>query len=376
MQLRQHLPAVRQKVAQGASFGVGLRLAAVAGEDLQAPAKLAEFKSFLEENKLYVFTMNGFPYGQFHQTKVKDKVHQPDWQSKERVYYTKNLFRILSQLVPQELDGGISTSPLSYKPWFKSTEELDRALETSVVNLLEIVVFLYKIKVERGIFLHLDIEPEPDGIMENSAEVIRFYNEWLLKRGTPLLTKALEISPSEAEQAIRDHIQVCYDVCHFALVYEEPSIVFQKFKEEGIKVGKIQISAALRTEVGKGNNQGIAELKQFEEDTYLHQVITRDQNGVIKSYNDLPQAFKNCPDSFEGEWRVHFHVPLFIEKYGHLSATQKAVLDTIQVVKQEKMKVHLEVETYTWDVLPDPLKVDIDASIGRELEWVVQNFDH
>lgn len=368
-QLKQYVPAIRRQVAPEERFGIGLRLAALAGETLSNPAELDVFKAFLDENNLYVFTMNGFPYGNFHQSRVKEQVHQPDWQTNERLTYTKNLFGLLEKLVPQGLDGGISTSPLSYMPWFSTEEKLNTALEASLVNLVDIVVFLYKIKESKGIFLHMDIEPEPDGVLENSNDVVLFYNELLLKKGTSMVAKHLGIDNLKAEEAIRDHIQICYDVCHFALVYESPAEAFDKFKKEGIGIGKVQLSAALSTAVGKGK-QGKEELKQFEEGVYLHQVITRDEEGDIKSYGDLPQTFEECPADFEGEWRVHFHVPLFMEQYGHLSSTQQDVVKTLELIQQEKRKVHLEVETYTWDVLPASLKLDIDSSISRELEWV------
>lgn len=371
-QLKQHLPSIRNRVAPGEKFGVGLRLAALAGEELSNPAKLEEFKAFLNENDLYIFTMNGFPYGNFHQSRVKEQVHEPDWRTKERVTYTKNLFGLLEKLVPEGLDGGISTSPLFYMPSFLSEEKLVPALEASLSNLVEIVVFLNEIKERKGILLHLDIEPEPDGVLENTNDVVLFFNEWLLNHGTAMVAKHLGGNLSKAEEAIRTHIKICYDVCHFALVYEEPEEVFKTFKDEGIGIGKVQLSAALQTIVGKDKHQGKEELKQFEEDVYLHQVISKDLEGSIKSYSDLPQAFQECPADFEGEWRVHFHVPLFLEEYGHLSSTQQDVVKTLALIEQEKLKVHLEVETYTWDVLPKPLKLDVDGSIARELEWVKQ----
>lgn len=374
-QLRLHLPVIREQVAPGEKFGVGLRLAALAAEELGKPTKLEEFKAFLEENNLYVFTMNGFPYGDFHQDRVKELVHQPDWRTQERLIYTKNLFGLLQQLVPAGLDGGISTSPLSYMPLFPTEDKLIPALEASLHNLVEIVVLLYKIKESKGISLHLDIEPEPDGILENTRDVTYFYNEWLLKKGVPLVEKHLGINAAKAEEAIRNHIQICYDVCHFALVYEEPTEAFEAFKKAGIGIGKVQLSAALKTTVGKDNVRGKAELKQFEEDIYLHQVITKDLEGDIRSYSDLPVAFEECPDDFEGEWRVHFHVPLFTEQYGHLASTQQDVINTLAFIQQKQMSVHLEVETYTWGVLPDPLKLDIGQSIARELEWVKQQWE-
>ena len=369
-QLKQHLPSIRACIAPEEKFGVGLRLAAMAAATLSSPAKLEAFKTFLQENRLYVFTMNGFPYGNFHHDRVKEQVHQPDWTTPERLAYTKQLFGLLQELVPEGLDGGISTSPLSYMPLFPTARALHDALETSLHHLVEVVALLHQIREKKGVLLHLDIEPEPDGILENTQQVIRFYNEWLLGKGVAMLGQYLGINLAEAEAAIRRHIQVCYDVCHFALVYEEPAEAFEAFKKAGIGIGKIQLSSALKTVVRKNDVLGKKELKQFEEDIYLHQVITRDNQGQIKSYSDLPVAFKECPQGFEGEWRVHFHVPLFTEEYGHLSSTQKDVSNTLALVKQENIKTHLEVETYTWDVLPEPLKLDIQGSIVRELEWV------
>lgn len=369
-QLKLHLPAIKEKVSPEEKFGVGLRLSAMAGETLGNKFALDYFKEFLYQNNLYVFTLNGFPYGNFHQSRVKDDVHQPDWRTLDRLTYTKNIFSILQSLLPKGLDGGISTSPLSYKPWFNTEKKFNEAIEASLLNLIDVVTYLHQIREETGVHLHLDIEPEPDGIIENSQEFVFFYNEWLLKRGMPLVVNLLGITPQEAEDVIRRHIQVCYDVCHFALVYEEPAEALNKFKNEGIGIGKIQLSSALRTVVRKQNVKGKEELKQFEENIYLHQVISKDAKGLIKSYRDLPEAFTDCPSDFEGEWRVHFHVPLFIEKYGQLTSTQKDVSKTLAYVNENKMKVHLEVETYTWDVLPDPLKLDLDASIARELNWV------
>lgn len=369
-QLKLHLPEIKKKLSPDEKFGVGLRLSAMAGESLGDKVAMEEFREFLYDNNLYVFTINGFPYGNFHHSRVKDNVHQPDWQTLDRLNYTKSLFTILQKLLPEGLDGGISTSPLSYKPWFTTTQQFDNAVEASLNNLVETVTFLHRMREETGAVLHLDIEPEPDGIIQNTEEFIFFYNNWLLKKGIPSIVKLLGITPQKAEEVIRRHIRLCYDVCHFALVYEEPAAVFEKLKQEAIDIGKIQLSAALRAMTGAANLKGREELKQFNEDIYLHQVITKDKQGLITSYRDLPQAFADCPESFEGEWRVHFHVPLFVEEYGRLASTQKDVEKTLALVKNQSEKVHLEVETYTWDVLPQALKLDIDASIARELQWV------
>ncbi|MEJ7680388.1 MAG: hypothetical protein WKG06_21545 [Segetibacter sp.] len=76
---------------------------------------------------------------------VKDQVHAPDWTTRERVEYTKRLFTILAELLPDNMDGGVSTSPLSYRYWFNTAEELAVAKETATQNILEITEHLINI---------------------------------------------------------------------------------------------------------------------------------------------------------------------------------------------------------------------------------------
>ena len=110
--------------------------------------------------------------------------------------------------------------------------------------MVKIAEKLYNIHRESNQILHLDIEPEPDGLLENTKEVIDWYKEWLIPQGTSYLRQQLNLSYKEAETCLKNHIRLCYDVCHFAIVYEKPEEVFYQLTTEGIKVGKIQISAA------------------------------------------------------------------------------------------------------------------------------------
>ncbi len=375
--LKIYIPEVRTRLKRSGPFGIGLRLSHLASLVLERPEKLAEFQSWLAKANAYVFTMNGFPYGDFHRHIVKEKVHFPDWTTPERKDYTIRLFRILSQLLPSDMEGGISTSPISYRHWFKSQEELDAGMETATRHLLEVVLELIQIRKETGKNLHLDIEPEPDGILENSDEMIWLYTDWLLPKGKKFLTEKLEILPDEAETAIKNHIQVCYDVCHFAIVYEKPAETFAKFHAQGIKVGKIQISAALKlfipTEAVKRATLKRS-LQPFVESTYLHQVVGRDSHGVLNSYPDLPVALEKLADAKEEEWRIHFHVPVFLDNYGTFSSTQSDILTVLQeLTENPSITQHLEVETYTWEVLPEETKLSLGESISRELAWVISN---
>lgn len=374
--LKKYIPNIKEELSSNKPFGIGLRLSNEASLVLQKPDELFQFKSWLEENDCYVFTMNGFPYGGFHGQIVKDKVHYPDWTTKDRRDYTIRLFEILAELLPSKMEGGISTSPLSYRFWFNSKHELDRAITKSTTHLVQVVTKLIEIKQKTGKVLHLDIEPEPDGILENTAEMLAYFQDWLIPMGTRDLMDTLQMSQKDAEMAIREHIRLCYDVCHFALVYEKPADVFKAMNSAGIKIGKIQISAALKITIpdSKSDRSSIQKtLLPFAESTYLHQVIGKDEKGQIESYRDLDQALKLLPETTQNEWRIHFHVPVFLSDYGRVSSTQSDILEVLDLVNTQEVSSHLEVETYTWDVLPDGMNIDIQSSIIRELSWVTEN---
>lgn len=341
---------------------------------------MQELKNWLREQDLYVFTMNGFPYGGFHHQAVKDKVHSPDWTTAERLNYTVNLARILAELLPDGIEGGISTSPLSYKPWLmeEDDQKVKSVYNQATLNLAKLVGELLKLKQETGKTIHIDIEPEPDGLLENSKDVINYYQEWLVPVGERYLQEQLNLTKEEANSAIYKHLQLCYDVCHFALAYEKPAEAFAKLRHAGIKIGKIQLSAALKTALPEDveTRGAIAEtMASFAEDTYLHQVVEKDIDGKLTQYPDLTFALQHIRKPNAIEWRTHFHVPLFTQEYNGLQSTQEDIVEVLRLLQQNEVTAHLEVETYTWDVLPNDLKKDIHESIRRELEWVLEHIN-
>lgn len=368
LNIKKYIPEIKKEVSGEAPFGIGLRLSNNASEELAQGDNLQEFKTWLSDNHCYVFTMNGFPYGNFHKTVVKDQVHTPDWTTKERLIYTKRLFTQLKTLVPNGISGGISTSPISYKHWFTSDDAISNAFKIGAEQLIEIVEQLYTIEKSSGKYLHLDIEPEPDGLIENTKEFIDFYTNYLLPIGVDVLVPKLNLETSEIETIIKRYITLCYDVCHFSLAYETPEHTFQAMEQAGIVVGKIQVSAALKILFEEGKEASIwKSLGRFDEPTYLHQV-TEKVDGQVKVYNDLPIILKG--DRQHQELRAHFHVPIFLEKFDDLYSTQDQILETLAYLKKHQFSNHLEVETYTWDVLPETLKVDMAQSITRELNWL------
>lgn len=378
-QLQAFIPAIKTSVSPDKPFGIGLRLANKASLELAKEPTMLAFKQWLKEQDCYVFTMNGFPFGGFHHTVVKDQVHTPDWTTSERVFYTSRLFRLLAALLPEGMEGGISTSPLTYKLWHVRCEtEQEAAKENATLHILQILQQLVAIHQSGGPFMHLDIEPEPDGILENSDEYISWFFDYLLPAAIPALKDKFGFTDEEATAKVKAHIQLCYDVCHFALVYESPETVLEKMSARGLKIGKLQISAALKAvlpEVPAQRVQVINAFRNFNEPTYLHQVIARTDDGFLH-YPDLPQALEDAENKNVREWRSHFHVPVFIDQYGSLSSTQADISAVLQLQKHQSFTRHLEVETYTWDVLPADLKLPMDQSVSRELSWVLQQLEY
>lgn len=390
--LQQAVPELKKRLSPDAPFGLGLRLSNVASEELEQPENLIAFQHWLADNGCYIFTMNGFPFGGFHHTVVKDQVHAPDWTTEARVEYTKRLFQILSVLLPVDelgnpIPGGVSTSPLSYRHWFEWEQPAarDYILSQTTQNVLEVVAELIRLRRQTDRLMHLDLEPEPDGVIETADEFISWFTDYLLPMGLEQLSEQFNLTDEEAEAAICEHVRLCYDVCHFAVGYERPAEVLDKLKRYGLRVGKIQISAALKAEFPSGTTPADRErreavrqaFEQFNEPTYLHQVVARrgDNTGDITEtdlvrFPDLPDALAALDDSHK-EWRAHFHVPIFVADFGALSSTQDDIKEVLRLQAERAFTNQLEVETYTWDVLPGVLKAPIVDSIERELNWVL-----
>lgn len=377
--LKQYLPQLKTRLSPDQPFGVGLRLADIAAREILEGDNLVKFKNWLESEDLYVFTLNGFPYGEFHHQVVKDKVYAPDWTKADRLNYTLRLIKILTALLPENIDGGISTVPISYKPWWKDSEQKEKALHHSSLHLAQAIARMAEIYQNTGKLIHIDLEPEPNGMIENTQEVVSFFENWLLPVAKQWLNLQLGVSYSVAEYWIRQHIRVCYDTCHFAIEYEEPKDIVQRFKNADIKIGKIQLSSAIKLDIptDKAKRQLILDkLAPFAESTYLHQVIARHSNGNLEHHDDLSPALKGFLNTEAEEWRTHFHVPIFLANYQLFESTQDHIAQLLQMLPSSDLGSHLEIETYTWEVLPSDMKLDIVTSIEREYEWVLSTINN
>jgi len=370
--LKKNFPPIKEKISPSNTMGIGLRLSNEASIELSDEKNLCAFKDWLAKEDAYVFTMNGFPYGGFHHTRVKDNVHTPDWTTKERVEYTLRLFDILKELLPEGMDGGVSTSPMSYRYWFSTAEKLSNAREAATNNILDVVEYLIEHSSPEKI-LHLDVEPEPDGVLETGDEFIEWFEKDVLNAGIKRFTKKFNVDERKAIELLKQHLCLCYDVCHFAIGYEDHEKVIDELEQKGIRVGKIQISAALKKEMSNDETQrkNIKEaFAKFNEPVYLHQVVAKKDDDELLRYPDLPEALQDYNNNEVIEWRAHFHVPISADSFGLLQSTQNDIVKVLKKQKQKRFTNHLEIETYTWEVLPQELKLPLQESIIRELDWV------
>lgn len=364
--LSTHLPGIRQRLAPDSAFGIGLRLSASSVATLANAAELQAFKQFLADGNYYVFTINGFPYGPFHGTRVKEDVYLPDWLDPERLRYSNQLADVFAQFLPAGEIGSISTVPGAFKSSVSGDADINRMTE----QLVQHAAHLVRLERDTGACINTALEPEPCCYLETIDESIQFFNQHLFSpRSVRQMADLINTGRHEAEARLRKHLTLCLDVCHAAVEFENATDCVGKLNAAGIGIGKLQISAGLRlTNVTPASAEI---LRPFDDDVYLHQVI-ENHNGTINRYPDLPVAFAHlADDNGDREWRVHFHVPIFLDDLGDFSSTQFFIREILALHREQPISQHLEVETYTWNVLPAVYRDQpIGDAIVNELSWV------
>jgi sugar phosphate isomerase/epimerase len=365
--LRTYVPKVKERVSPDEPFGVCLRLSAAAATTLAADAQArAQLREFLDAGDLYVYTVNAFPYGPFKGQRVKEQVYEPDWRSAERVRYTLDVAGILAEIAPDGVDPSIQTAPLGFKPNVTGPE----VVAAYTANVLGVAAELVALERRTGRTVTLAIEPEPYCFLETTDETVAYFGEHLYSgKAARTLGKLAGIPISEAHVALRRHLGIVFDTCHLALEYEDMGESLGKLVDAGIPIFKLQEAAALK--VPDVTPEAVELLTRFADTVYLTQTLER-RDGAITRYLNLEDALAAlAADPGPREWRVHFHVPVFLEDLGPFTTTRDAIVDALAVHRRQALSAQLEIETYTWDVLPEELKRgDIVDYVCRELEWV------
>ncbi len=354
LNLKTHFLTVKEAVSPNEPFPIGLRLSDRAAMEIGEKAS-NEFYEWCQENGCFVPTINGFSYGSFHSIPIKENVYLPDWRNKERVEYTKRLVDLLFQWLPKGVKGSISTVPIGFKkhvnPSLPSFTKRDMGgLDIVRQNLIDVLEHIDRLKQKSGKEIILSLEPEPGCVIETTEDVVRFFEQMSFPKG------------------LRDGIGICYDCCHQAAEFENPIESLALLSMAKIKIGKVQVSSALRL-----NNFDRKILERLAEPCYLHQVVIEHQDGNLTRYNDIPDALRAHQRNTGEEWRIHFHVPIFIDNMATYGTTRVFIEEILPLLDRH---ILLEVETYTWHILPPELQTEkVTHSIIHEIQWVKSQRD-
>jgi hypothetical protein len=322
-----------------AVLGLGLWLAApVAAELAGDPLARRWLRDALDERGLEVVTLNGFPYAAFQDPVVKYAVYRPDWTEPQRLRYTVNLATVLADLLPADAaHGSISTLPLAWRhPW--SPERSDACRRSLGMLARELAA----LESRTGKLIRIAVEPEPGCVVESTAQAVT------------------ELSGVDTR-----YIGICLDLAHLACAWEEPAAALGRLRAAGLPIVKTQVSAALESTDPERDADA---LRGYVEPRFLHQ--TRGWDGL--STDDLPEALD---ESSRSPWRVHYHVPLHADPVPPLRATTGVLTEALEELVGGSVAGcdHLDVETYTWHVLPPGSRPEtpaqLAAGIAAELAW-------
>lgn len=362
-----YLPRVKARVSPSEPFGVSLRLSAETAGTLHAdPAERRRLARFLAENDMYVYTVNAFPYGPFKGRRVKEQVYEPDWRSDERSAYTMAVADVLAELAPEAISPSIQTSPLGFKPRVTGPEVASLYTE----HVLKVAAHLADLERRTGRTVTLAIEPEPYCFLETTTETIDYFNrEIYTATAAATLAGLAGLAPGEAESVLRRHVGIVFDACHQAVEYEDIADSLRRLVASDIPIFKLQQAAAIR--VPRVTRSVIDSLREYARTIYLTQTYEL-RDGELNRFLNLEDAMAAWEEEpHDAEWRIHIHVPVFLDDLGGFRSTRAAIEESLAVHARTPLSRQLEVETYTWDVLPAHLKSDdIVDYVCRELEWV------
>src|SRR5215469_12382461 len=366
--LTTYVPKVKERISPKEPFGISLRLAAASAERLVNDKKERDkLKKFLADNDMYLYTVNAFPYGPFKGRIVKEQVYEPDWRSEERTQYTINVADILADVAPEGIAPSIQSAPLGFKPRVTGPD----VVESYTEHVLRVVAHLVGIEARTGKTVTLALEPEPHCFLETTDETIDYFTKHLYTgRSAERLAKLASIPVSDAIGALRRHLGIVFDIGHQAVGFEDIPVSLQKLVDAGVPILKLQEVAAMH--MPQVTDETVEALQRFAKTVYLSQTAEK-KNGKITKFLNLEDAFAaRKADPGPREWRTHFHVPVFLDDLGGKFGTTRFALEqALKMHKEKPLSGQLEIETYTWDVLPDHLKTgDIVDYVCREIEWV------
>ncbi|MEM6691891.1 MAG: metabolite traffic protein EboE [Planctomycetota bacterium] len=365
--LVNHAGSVRSQL-EWPTLGVGLWIPASAASQLSGQSK--NELEFFDQQGLEPFTINGFPFDNFHGEIVKHEVYRPDWTDPRRLEYTKSLATTLASWISPNEIGSISTLPIGWPSGPLDSVSEKARVAAAAANLLDLVNHLVEIESSTGRRVVIGLEPEPGCLLDRREHVLDLFDRYFDQPQT------------------RRHLGVCHDVCHSAVMMEDQAETLDAYRNADILIAKVQISSAVGVDWqwmgGDRRIEASQRIKQFAEHRYLHQTGRLDRDGQFHLVEDLPGLLESSEEGDvsggDSKWMIHFHVPIFLERVGQLITSRADVVTCLHwLAKPENVGAftgHLEVETYAWTVLPADMRRNaLAADIASELSWLEKQIE-
>ena len=371
--LHSYLPRIKARVSPDAPFGVSLRLSEASVRSLCAsPHERESLGDFLAREDLYVYTVNAFPQGSFKHGPVMEQVYEPDWSTGSRLSYTCAVADILAEISAGDVAPSIQTAPLAFRPRVEDAAYVQRFTD----NVLRAVSHLIDLERATGTVVKLALEPEPACFLETTTETVEYFTRHLFTaQASRRLANLSGSAVSQAQASIRRHLGVVFDMGHQAVGFEDVGESLECLVSAGVPIHKLQAAAALA--IPEVTPEVVEELLPFTETIYLSQTNELSDGSLTRflTLSDAIESFQTSPRQ-DRSWRTHFHVPVFLESIGGFATTRSSIEQALAMHRRTPLSDHLEIETYTWDVLPDQFKAgDIVDYVVREIEWVRDQLD-
>ncbi len=360
------LAPINHAINTKSPVGVSMRLSQAALSD---PALSAEsLQALLSEHDLELI---GFGAVSIEGGR-KEQVHQPDWRTEERLGFMFPALNLAAEFASPEREIGITTNGLSYRRWVDVDMPGNWAALT--LNVIRVVQHLAGIHDRTGVTLHIDLEAEPGSVLRDTADIVRFFTQWLLPRGGAMLSDRMQLTDISSAEVILRHVRLALDTAHAAVVWDDAAASLDAFAEHGIRIGRLQVSSALEVEVPEdaaAQKELAVHLEGFESPNLLQQVVASRDCEIVQRYDDLADAIAALCESAGQTWRIHTHAPLLADRYGVFTSTREATADWLREIAARGIDVgFIELRSANWDVVPHDDRGPIEVMIGAEVEWV------
>lgn len=364
--MRDSLAPINHAITDESPAGVSVRLSQAALSDVDLTAE--KLRAELDQHGLELLGFSAVSIG----GGAKEQVHDPDWRTEDRLSFMFPATNLAAEFASPEQEIGISTNALSYRRWIDVDMPGNWAALT--LNVIRIVQHLAGIRDRTGVTIHVDLEPEPGSVLRDTADVVKFYSQWLLPRGGAMLSDRMSLGEGSSGEIILRHVRIALDTAHAAVVWDDAASTLDAFAHYGIRIGRLQASSALEVEVPSDVDaqQELAEhLAMFASPTLLQQVIARRDGEIVRRFDDLPDAIAVINESAGETWRMHTHAPLLADRYGVFQSTRSATANWLQEITARKIDVGMiELRSANWDVVPHDDRGPIETMIMREADWV------